>query len=124
MRYLIDTNIIIDHLRIRESKSTEFLQKIEDGQIQAFISVITEFELFASRKITPKQQKEIKKLLTILPSIPINSEIAHKSAQFYRKYQLSLGDCLIAGTAYYLKAVLITRDKTFTKIKEIKIKVL
>jgi len=50
MKYLIDTNILIDHLR-GDSKATVFLQQIEEGTAQAAVSVITEYELLASAKL-------------------------------------------------------------------------
>jgi len=50
MKYLIDTNIIIDHLRIGEEKATNFLKKVERGEVKASISVITEYELLVSQK--------------------------------------------------------------------------
>ncbi len=44
MKYLIDTNILIDHLR-GDVSATQLLQDVEDGIIQAAISVINEYEL-------------------------------------------------------------------------------
>lgn len=48
MRYLIDTNILIDHLR-DDLKVTRFLNNIEKEGIVAFISVITEYEILCGQ---------------------------------------------------------------------------
>lgn len=122
MKYIIDTNIIIDHLRIGENKATVFLKQVENNEIQAFISVITEYELLAVKKLNNKQQLAIKKLLSILPAISITSNIAQQAAKFHRLYQTGMADGLIAGTAYFNKATLVSRDKIFLKVKEIKLK--
>lgn len=121
MRYLIDTNIIIDHLRIGEEKATNFLQKVERGEIKASISVITEYELLVSPKITSTQKLIIQKLLSLLPSISITSPIVQQAIKFSQKYQLGLVDSLIAATAFKTKSILVTRDKVFSRVREIKI---
>ena len=124
MKYIIDTNIIIDHLRIGESKATFFLKQIEDGEIQAFISVITEYELLAVKKLSGRQQFAIKELMSFIPTISVTSNIVKQAAIFHQLYQAGMADGLIASTAYFNKATLVSRDKIFLKIKEIKTKIL
>jgi len=121
MRYLIDTNIIIDHLRIGEEKATNFLKEVERGKIKASISVITEYELLISKKIFPSQKLIIQKLLTLLPLISITPSIVQQAIKFSQKYQLGMVDSLIVATAFKTKSILVTRDKIFSNIKEVKI---
>lgn len=124
MKYLVDTNIIIDHLRIGEEKATNFLKKIERGEIKASISVITEYELLVSPKIAHSQRLIIEALLTILPSISITSSIIRQAVKFSQKHQTGMVDSLIAAAAFETKSILVTRDKNFSKIKELKIEIL
>lgn len=124
MKYLVDTNIIVDHLRIGEEKATNFLKKVERGEIKASISVITEYELLVSQKISHSQRLLIEALLTILPSISITSPIVRQAVKFSQKHQIGLADGLIAAAAFDTKSILVTRDKTFSKIKELKIEFL
>jgi predicted nucleic acid-binding protein len=124
IRYLIDTNIIIDHLRIGEERATNFLKKVEKGEIKALISVITEYELLASQKISPSQKLIIQKLLNILPSISVTSPLVQEAVKFALKYQLGMADSLIVATAFKTRSILVTRDKNLLKIKEIKIETL
>ena len=121
MKYLIDTNIIIDHLRIGEEKATNFLQKVERGEIKASVSVITEYELLVSPKITSAQKLIIQKLLLFLPSISITSAIVQQAIKFSQRYQLGPADSLLAATAFKTKSTLVTRDKVFSRVREIKI---
>jgi len=51
--------------------------------------------------------------------IPIDEQIAQASAELRHKYNLSMGDSMIAATALMLKAVCITDDPHFKQIKEI-----
>jgi len=124
MRYLVDTNIIIDHLRIGEEEAANFLKKVERGEIKASISVITEYELLVSSKISHSQRSIIETLLGILPSISITSIIVREAVKFSQKYQLGMADSLIAATAFKTKSSLITRDQIFLKVQELKIKFL
>ena len=119
MKYLIDTNILIDHLR-GEPKATEVLRQVKDGNIQASISVITEYELLASSKLSSQETTKIAELLQIMPSMAITSHIAHTAANFHRQYRTDLVDALIAATAFLAKATLLTRNfKHFQNIREL-----
>jgi predicted nucleic acid-binding protein len=51
--------------------------------------------------------------------IPVDYKIAQASAELRHKYNLSMGDSMIAATALALKAVCITDDPHFKQIKEI-----
>jgi predicted nucleic acid-binding protein len=51
--------------------------------------------------------------------IPVDDQIAQVSAELRHKYQLSMGDSMIAATALILKAVCISDDPHFKQIKEI-----
>lgn len=122
MTYLIDTNIVIDHLR-NEAKATNLLKEVEAGTLNALISVITEYELLASKRISPEEQAAVKLLLSLLPSRSVTSKVVTKAAEFHRKYDTDIADALIAATAWATKAVLITRNlKHFQNIKELKVK--
>ena len=51
--------------------------------------------------------------------IPVDEQIAQLSAEFRHKYNLSMGDSMIAATASALSAVCITDDPHFKQISEI-----
>ena len=52
--------------------------------------------------------------------VPVTAEIAEISAEFRHKYNLSMGDSVIAATASSLKAMCVSDDPHFERIKEIK----
>ena len=116
---LIDTNIIIDHLR-GEEKATALLSKIEKGTIKGYIPTLVEAEVLSGFKLTHKQIEDIIRLLSIFKRIEIDSEIAQKGAEFRRKYRCGLVDGLIAAAAWKIGVALATRNiKHFADIKEI-----
>jgi predicted nucleic acid-binding protein len=52
--------------------------------------------------------------------ISVDEQIAQLSAELRQKYQLSMGDSMIAATASMLNAVCISDDPHFKQIKEIR----
>jgi predicted nucleic acid-binding protein len=51
--------------------------------------------------------------------VPVDDQIAQLSAELRHKYQLSMGDSMIAATSLVLKAVCISDDPHFKQISEI-----
>lgn len=116
---LVDTNIIIDHLR-GEEKASMLLSKIESGIIKGYIPTIVEAEVLSGFHLTTRKVEEINKLLSIFQRIEIDSEIAQKGAEFRRKYRCGLIDGLIAACAWKMGVELATRNiRHFINIKEI-----
>ncbi len=100
MTYLVDTNILIDHLR-GDRTSTEFLYRVlEEGKAQAGISVITEYELLAVPHLILHQEHKIAKLLALMPRLAVTSKVARLAAEFRRRHQTNIADALIAATAH------------------------
>lgn len=121
MTYLVDTNILIDHLR-GDPTATAFLLTIETGRVQAGVSVITEYELLSAPRLTPHQAYEIGRLLTLMPRLAVTSKVARAAAEFRRRYQTHVADALIAATAHVRRATLVTRNvKDFQPIHGLRI---
>jgi predicted nucleic acid-binding protein len=51
--------------------------------------------------------------------LPVDEEIAQLSAELRQKYNLSMGDSMIAATAALLNASCVSDDPHFKQIKEI-----
>ena len=71
-----------------------------------------------------KEGRDVAKLRSMLIKeefqlIPVDDQIAQVSAELRHKYQLSMGDSMIAATSLILKAVCISDDHHFRQIKEI-----
>ncbi len=74
MRYLIDTNIIIDHLR-GDTATTSFLEEVENKKIGTSISVVNEYELLSLPSLTKQQEEEISNLIKIFAILNVTSSI-------------------------------------------------
>jgi len=114
-KFLLDTNILL-YLTGKKIDT----DNLPTGEF--YISFVTELEILSYPSITQEEEKDIEKLLMEIPVIELNKEIKKHAVEFRRKYNLKLPDAIIAATAFELGATLITNDKRFLSIAEIKVK--
>ena len=107
------------------SKDEKLLQKIreEKRRQEKFISTVVIHEVY--RLTLQREGRETAVLrISLLKQdfkvVPVTSEIAEFSAELRQKYDLSMGDSMIAATASCIKATCISDDPHFKRIKEIK----
>ena len=112
MRFLFDTNAIIDFLK---QNGTAFdLQSLILNH-ECFVSVIVKLELLKYPVITPDEEYEINEFLRLVPVIPINAAIENKTITLSRQSKLNLPDAIIGATAIVYDAEVVTRDPHFLK---------
>jgi predicted nucleic acid-binding protein len=118
---LVDTDVIVDHLRGLEG-AKNFLKRVEKKEFRGYFSTITEAELFSGKRMNSKdEQRKVSALLGIMDRVPVNSTIARKAGEIRRNRRILLPDALIAATAFSIKAKLATKNvKHFEEIKEVK----
>ncbi|MBI5873900.1 MAG: PIN domain-containing protein [Candidatus Omnitrophica bacterium] len=122
MKYLFDTNILIDHFR-GDKAIGAFMEEIGTSKDRASISVLTEYELLAYPGLSPQQEKDIAAFIGIFANLNITSSIVKIAARFRRIYNTDIVDSLIAATAHKNNSIIVTRNvKHFRPIREIQIK--
>jgi len=123
-RYLIDTDVIIDHLRGIE-KARDFLRGVKSEGGEIVYSVITKAEVYAG--VRPGEEKRVKFLMGSMVEVPITGEIAEAAGRykckFFASHGLLLPDALIAASAKKADATLITLNKKHYPMRDIKTKV-
>ena len=127
MKYLLDTNILIDFFR-DEPKAVKLIAKI--ARVGFAISVITLAEYLVGCYKSTSPEKNIQNFENFLnsndiPIIEIDSNIAYCYAQNLSKLEqigqkISGFDMLIAASAISKKLILVSNDRAFTRIKELK----
>ncbi len=119
---LLDTDIIIDHLRGFE-KSSSLFEKIKTGRVNPYISIISLVELYSFNKMDlPIEVNKVELLLKYMSILNLDRQIARTAGELRRKYGSSFPDALIAATAYSFKLSLLTRNiKHYKIIKEIEL---
>jgi len=115
VRVVCDTNPIIYLL-----DGNKDIAKLLDNK-QIYLSVLTELELFGKPNLSVQDNKIIGVLLDECFVIDINQEIKHIYREIKQKHIIKLPDAIIAATAIYLDIPLLTFDKGFKNIPQLKL---
>jgi len=104
----------------------KILLRIESGEVEAAISVITLTEIYykyihEKKADLAKARVENLKYATYLKKLGVDEKIAIKAGEFEGKYSIPIADSLISATAYYNDSIVITDDLDFKKITEIRV---
>lgn len=121
--YLIDTDILVDHLR-GSKKATEALHLLYMEGEPLFSSVICEAEIFAN--IRGNERETAESVFRYIKSLPVDSQIARQAGsyrqRFRKSHQVQIPDALIAATAKLNQAKLVTRNKKHYPMPDVKLK--
>jgi predicted nucleic acid-binding protein len=121
-RTVYDTRFFIE---LYYSNDEKVLQRTraEKRRREKYVSAIVIHEVY--RLALAREGRETAALRATLlekdfKTVPVDAEIAEISAELRHKYKLSMGDSMIAATASSLKAICVSDDPHFQRIKEIK----
>lgn len=121
VKYLLDTSIVIESIRLNKFEAGEYLRKKYSGKL--YLSQITVGELFSGASAQDKEtdlflKSLLKEFNIIEPSVE-SSILAGRLRYFYK---VSMADAFIASDAIQNGLVLATLNKKdFVKIKGLKI---
>jgi predicted nucleic acid-binding protein len=116
MRFIADTNIILYFLQDRLE------HPLPRGKY--YFSVITEIELFSYPQISHAEVDSIRRLLAPMTRIELNLPVRDKTIAIRRSYRLKLPDAMIAASALFHDAILLSNDNGFDKVMELNRRVL
>jgi predicted nucleic acid-binding protein len=107
---LLDTNILIYHLK--RALSAEFTEQLALTIVaqQAYISVITRIEMLAWKGHTDLSLQQTTHLLAQLPELGINEAVVAQTIRVRKAHGLKLPDALIAATALVHGLQLVTAN--------------
>src|SRR3990172_8170556 len=117
LKYLYDTNIYINFLSgiLKEDYlfSYDFLSEND-----ILISSIVRMEFLSHPNIKPQDESFFRELIRQFKIIPIDFMIEDEAIQIRKQYKLKLPDAIIAATAIFEDATLVTYDKKdFQRVK-------
>ncbi len=98
---LIDTSILIEHLRKRNKRNSTLYHLIDTHVL--YTATITEFELFCGATDERKRQ-DLQDILPLCQMLPLTSDIARQAGTVYQHLKqkneiIDIQDILIAATA-------------------------
>lgn len=108
---VLDTNVALYYLGGR------LINPLPAGQY--FVSVITEIELLSYPSLSSDQEVLIGDFLTNVTVVGLDSNIKDLAIVLRKTYRLKLPDAVVAATAKFLNAMLLTNDIKLTNLTEI-----
>ena len=118
---LLDSNILIAYFE-GESATVSFVLANQTQRQPLFVSIISVTEMLSLHTLTKSETERIKEFFEDFVTLPFDRAVAEKAGELRRMYKLSLPDAVLAATAKLHNLPLITRDKAFSKIKEIAVR--
>ncbi len=118
MNILLDTSIIISHLRLDQTK------KLLATNTKYYISDITIVELFSGKSIweSTKKKSQLTQVIKQCTRLPTTLKISQLAGMIRSGYHTQIPDAIIAATALVHKLPLATLNtKDFTPIPHLKL---
>ena len=115
-KFLFDTNAIIDLLNRNDLTLTE-----EQLDLIYSISIITELELLSSSNLDKPEEDAIIDICSNSNIVNIDQDIKNITIKLRKKYKLKLPDAIICASAASLNIPLVSNDKIFERVEEIKL---
>lgn len=113
---ILDSNIIIYSAIPENIKLRQFMY-----ENNFYCSRISYLEVLGYHKINYQDKSYFKKFFNLLPVIEMDKEIIEKAVELRQLEKLSVGDSIIAATAYLHDLILVTNnEKDFKKLSGIK----
>lgn len=115
IEFLLDTNFILGLLQ-RNDRVMEIVANRNILAGSCAVSAITRMELLGFPGITLYEEQLIRERLTELQYAPLTREIENIVITIRRTRKIKLPDAIIAGTAYFLEAELLTLDRQLSSV--------
>lgn len=106
MDYLLDSNVIIDHLNGAHEATTFILNNSQS----LGISAVTRIEVLGFAFPTQKAESAAEELIKSMVNIGISAMIIEHTITLRRKVRIKIPDAIIASTALCHHCVLVTRN--------------
>ncbi len=124
MKLVIDTSILIDHLRGGKIWN-DLLKEIKEKDVELYMPTIVIFELFSGQSSKDSaMMKKIYRFLENFKLIELTEDIARRVGEIYRDISVTLQvpDYVIAASTLEINGEVVTLNiKHFEKIPNLKI---
>lgn len=121
MGVLIDSSVIIDHLRTKKIGKETIWENLLKREQELYFSLISVGELFGGESAV-RDEETIQKMFALGKIISLNVPLMHQAGEIRISAKINLLDAVIAATCLKLDLPLATLNtKDFSKVSGIRI---
>ncbi len=106
MKYIFDSNLIIEHLNGAEQATAFILEHASS----AYISAVTKIEVLGFAFPTKKAESAAEELIDAMEMIGLSNKIIEQTIRLRKIMRIKTPDAIIAATALQHQLVLVTRN--------------
>ena len=110
MRWLLDSNILIDALAGLPHGVRVLREARRRPEVSVIYSAITRIEVLGFPDLTEQEEVAMRGLLNEFEEIPIGSAVVERTIQIRKSVRIKIPDALIAASADTAQAVVVTRN--------------
>jgi len=104
-------------------KVKRLLQDIQKTGTEKYINIINLGEIVYSTKREFGDLKKIEVMAAIerlgFTTLPVSNDLVFRAAEYKADYSISYADCFVLASAVEFKAVIVTGDPEFKKVKDL-----
>jgi len=102
---LLDSNIIIYATESGYDAIRNFI-----AQHSPTVSIISKVEVLGYHKLSNEHKQKLEAIFQLLPILPLSDAVIDKAIALRQRRKMSLGDALIAGTAWVNNLAIVTAN--------------
>ena len=110
MRWLLDSNVLIDALAGLSHGTRVLSEARKRPQVSIIYSAITRIEVLGFPNLSESEETAIRRLLNEFEEIAVTNSVVERTVQIRKLVRIKIPDALIAASADNAQAILVTRN--------------
>src|SRR5271157_1642187 len=110
MRWLLDTNVVIDALAGLPHGVRVLREARKRPEVSVVYSAITRIEVLGFPNLSEQEEAAARGLLNEFEELPITEAVIERTIQIRKSVRIKIPDAMIAASADTTQAVLVTRN--------------
>jgi predicted nucleic acid-binding protein len=110
MRWLLDSNVLIDALAGLPHGVRVLQEARKRPEVSVIYSAITRIEVLGFPNLTAKEEEAVRRLLNEFEEVAVSNAVVERTIQIRKLVRIKIPDALIAASADTGQAVVVTRN--------------
>jgi len=110
MRWLLDSNVLIDALAGLPHSVRVLREARKRSGVSVIFSAITRIEVLGFPNLSEQEEAALRRLLNEFEEIPISNAVIERTIQIRKSIRIKIPDALIAASAETAQAIEVSRN--------------